>query len=233
MTSAKPGFGPTNSTVAPAARQAWTIELVGPNPGFADVMVHALDLAERTGEHFLFQHANPACREIHARWTGQELVHDLDGRRCSALVAPIGTGGTLVGCTIALRSAGSSTLAVGVTPAELPYGSAEAPNALPKLAGSGGLGHCMRQPFVVQLDGPASVESVVSYSEALAGMARFHAATGRWIGSSAAAAWLVASRLSLDSRSKERTLVIFPSAGTPEEQQRAAAHDLADARRGH
>jgi cysteine synthase B len=62
----------------------------------------ALELAEREPRYFMpFQYANPANVRAHYEGTGAELAETLD--RVDALVAGLGTGGTLMGAGTRLR----------------------------------------------------------------------------------------------------------------------------------
>jgi cysteine synthase B len=63
---------------------------------------HALELAERDSRyHMLFQYANAANPRAHYEGTGSEIAEALP--RVDALVAGLGTGGTLMGCGERLR----------------------------------------------------------------------------------------------------------------------------------
>lgn len=71
-----------------------------------------------SGDHLmLHQYANPANVEAHYRGTGREIVAELD--RVDALVAGLGTGGTLMGAGAAVRE---SFPRVQVVAAEPPVG---------------------------------------------------------------------------------------------------------------
>lgn len=196
------------------------VELVDQEKGFLEVVRHALRAAEEDpGWTLLYQHRNPANVLFHERTTGAEILEQTGGRRVAAWVASIGTGGTLVGVLRALRARHPAVRAVGVAPAELPYGSEEKPNGLPKYAGSGGMGNGIRQPFVTLHDDEVE-HLTVSYPRCLEVMAEFFDATGVRIGSSAAANWLAARKVAESLPASATVVTVLPDAGTPEEWAR-------------
>jgi cysteine synthase len=74
----------------------------------------ARELAAEEGSVLLHQYENPANPEVHYRTTGREIVEQLG--RVDALVAGLGTGGTLMGVGRALRDAHPGTQVVAVEP---------------------------------------------------------------------------------------------------------------------
>ena len=200
------------------------VELVDKTRGFHAVMERAMELSrEHPDWRFLYQHENPANIYMHETTTGQEILAQLPVARVDAWLTSVGTGGSLIGVYRALSRAYPDLAMYATTPAEMPYGTYQPGNGKPKLAGSGGLGNGIRQPFVRPYDARVLAHRPYSYTEALAVMRDFHRDTGMWIGSSAAAnlhaAQVLAKLLGPDSV----TVTLFPSAGTPEEQARAAA----------
>jgi cysteine synthase A len=211
------------SLLAFLAEHGAQVTLVDKELGFLEVVRSALrTAAEDDGWTLLYQHRNPANLRLHETTTGQEIVRQLGGTAPDAWVASIGTGGTLIGVLRALRAHFPGVRAVGVTPRELPYGSAEPPNGLPKYAGSGGMGHGIRQPFVTLYDDEIE-QRTVSYPEALEGMAEFRRLTGLRIGSSAAANWLTARRIAETLPPSSTVVTVLPDAGSPEEWARLDA----------
>ncbi|CAG7644946.1 PLP-dependent cysteine synthase family protein [Actinacidiphila bryophytorum] len=196
------------------------VDLVDRELGFLEVVRTAHAIAAKEPDWtLLYQHRNPANLWCHQRTTGAEIVRQLAGRTPTAWVASIGTGGTLVGVYRALRRSHPTVRLIGVTPQELPYGSARPPNGLPKYAGSGGFGNGIRQPFVTLHD--AQVEHhAVSYPRCLEAMAEMYRRTGVRIGSSAAANWLIARRIAAELPRPAVVVTVFPDAGTPEEWER-------------
>ena len=173
--------------------------------------------ATEPGWELLFQHINPANLTIHELTTGREIVHQLGGRKPHTWVAAIGTGGTLVGVMNALQRIQPEVRAVGITPAEAPYGHEGPPNTRPCLCGSGGFGHGIRQPFVKAYDHQIAKHSHVSYQDALDGAAEFFGLTGTRLGTSAAANWLVARRIAAELPPDAVVTTVFADAGTPEQ----------------
>jgi cysteine synthase len=198
------------------------VELVNKELGFLGVIRTGLRIAETDPDWtLLYQHRNPVNVAFHEATTGAEIVEQLGGRRPDVWIASIGTGGTLIGVLRALRRTSPEVRPIGVTPAELPYGSAQPPNGAPKYAGSGGFGNGIRQPFVRPYDHEVQ-HRTVSYPDALAGMVEFLDLTGIRIGSSAAANWLIAREIAADLPPTATVITVFADAGTPEEWQRLA-----------
>jgi cysteine synthase len=75
--------------------------------------------AERVDCYIPDQFANPANPEIHRRTTAEELWRDMDGR-LDALVAGVGTGGTITGCGERLRELNPELHVVAVEPLSSP-----------------------------------------------------------------------------------------------------------------
>lgn len=82
--------------------------------------------AELPNAYLLQQFANPANPAIHARTTAEELWLDTDGR-IDALVAGVGTGGTITGCAQLLKQRKPSFQAIAVEPTGSPVLSGGAP----------------------------------------------------------------------------------------------------------
>ncbi|MFH8787507.1 PLP-dependent cysteine synthase family protein [Streptomyces roseoverticillatus] len=205
------------SLLGALAERGARVDLVDKERGFLEVVREALRIAAaEPGWTLLYQHRNPANVLLQERTTGAELIAQLGGRVPDAWVASIGTGGTLIGVLRALRARFPAVRAVGVTPAELPYGSEEPPNGQRKYAGSGGMGHGIRQPFVTLYDDETE-QRTVSYPRAFAAMGEFHDLTGLRIGSSAAANWLAAKEVAAALPPSATVVTVFPDAGTPEE----------------
>jgi cysteine synthase A len=204
-----------------AARKC-RVELVDKELGFLAVIRTGLRIAATEPDWtLLYQHRNPANPAFHEATTGTEIVAQLNGRRPDVWIASIGTGGTLTGVLRALRRVNPAVQPIGVTPAELPYGSPQPPNGRPKYAGSGGFGYGIRQPFVRPHDHEVH-HRTISYPDALAGMAEFFDRTGMRIGSSAAANWLIACDIAAELPPTATVVTVFADAGTPEEWQRLA-----------
>jgi cysteine synthase A len=208
------------------------IDLVDPATGIMGTVDRATHLSwENPDWTMLHQIRNPANLLMHEHTTGREIVEQLDRRRPACWVAAVGTGGTLAGVGRALRRAFPEVRIVGNTPREMPFGTADQPNGRPKFAGSGGLGHGIRQPMVSGFV-PDALHETTSYDEVLAGMVRFEQLTGRRIGTSAAANWLVAWTQAEKLTPDDLVVTLFADAGAPEEWQRAYDHRRAAAASG-
>jgi cysteine synthase A len=92
------------------------VEIVESMGGMSEAVAAARELA-RDADFFLpDQFSNPANPEIHRRTTGPEIVEALDGR-VDALVAGVGTGGTITGVGEVLRALNPRCRIVAVEPA--------------------------------------------------------------------------------------------------------------------
>lgn len=165
----------------------------------------------------LFQHANAANLAMHELTTGPEIIRQLAGRTPHTWIAAIGTGGTLVGVMNALRGTHSGVRAIGVTPAESPYGYDGLPATARAFCGSGGFGYGIRQPFVKAYDDQIAGHYHVSYDDTLTAAAEFYDLTGTRIGTSASANWKVARQLAAELPSDAVVVTVFADAGTPEQ----------------
>lgn len=211
------------SLLADLRGRGFAVTPVDRDTGFLGTVRTALAIADaEPGWTLLYQHRNDANRAFHAATTGAETAAQLDGARPDAWVASIGTGGTLMGVREPLAALNPALRTVGVTPAELPYGSTEPPNGLPKYTGATGLGDGIRQPFVRPFDDVVEHRSV-TYAQALRGMVAFHRGTGMRIGSSAAANWLAAYEVAGELPPGAVVVTVLPDAGSPEDWQRAEA----------
>jgi cysteine synthase len=65
------------------------------------------------------QFSNPANPEIHRRTTAEEIWRDMDGK-IDALVAGVGTGGTITGCGERLKERGADLQVIAVEPKSSP-----------------------------------------------------------------------------------------------------------------
>jgi cysteine synthase A len=132
-----------------------------------------------------FQHRNYANLSTHYHGTGFEILRQLGDRRATHWIAGCGTGGTLVGVALALRTRFPDLVAIAVTPAEMPFGTdAELPSCLPIFSGGGGLGQGIRQPFVESFV-PDVHHTTVSVPTRFRGCAAFSSSPG----SASAAPW--------------------------------------------
>jgi len=92
------------------------VELVESMGGMNEAVDRARALAADRDVFLPDQFSNPANPEVHRRTTGPEIVAALDGR-VDALVAGVGTGGTITGVGEVLRAANPNCRIVAVEPA--------------------------------------------------------------------------------------------------------------------
>ncbi len=86
--------------------------------GMIGAVKEAEELVKQTPDSFMpHQFENPANPEIHRKTTAQEILKSLDGR-LDALVAGVGTGGTITGVGEALKSCDPNIKIVAVEPAD-------------------------------------------------------------------------------------------------------------------
>ena len=82
--------------------------------------VRAKEIAAETGAFYLGQHDHPANPDAHAQTTAEELWEATEGR-IDALVAGLGTAGTLVGVARALKARNPEFQVIGVEPEQAPF----------------------------------------------------------------------------------------------------------------
>ncbi len=70
---------------------------------------------ETPNSHILDQYANPANPDAHYKFTGQEILDDLDGK-VDMIVIGAGTGGTITGVARRLKEANPNCIVVGADP---------------------------------------------------------------------------------------------------------------------
>ncbi|MFB6111970.1 MAG: PLP-dependent cysteine synthase family protein [Halobacteriaceae archaeon] len=109
------------SSKSPERRQTMAaygaeIELV--EGSMTDANARADAIAAESGALRLKQFEDPANPRSHYETTGPEILEQLEGRTVEALVAPVGTGGTLSGIGRRLREAFPEMEIVAVEPAE-------------------------------------------------------------------------------------------------------------------
>jgi cysteine synthase A len=92
------------------------VEIVESMGGMGEAVAAARELARDADVFLPDQFSNPANPEVHRRTTGPEIVAALDGR-VDALVAGVGTGGTITGVGEVLRERNPACRIVAVEPA--------------------------------------------------------------------------------------------------------------------
>jgi cysteine synthase A len=92
------------------------LELTSPEKGMKGAMARAEEIvAENDNALMLQQFANLANPEIHRQTTAEEIWIDCDGK-LDALVAGVGTGGTITGCAQVLKPRLPDLRVIGVEP---------------------------------------------------------------------------------------------------------------------
>jgi cysteine synthase A len=92
------------------------VEVVESMGGMGEAVAAARELGSREDVFLPDQFSNPANPQIHRETTGPEILDALDGR-VDALVAGVGTGGTITGVGEVLRERNPSCRIVAVEPA--------------------------------------------------------------------------------------------------------------------
>ena len=101
--------------------------LTDPAKGMPGAIEKARQLCgELANSYMPQQFENPANPEVHRKTTAEEIWNDTDGR-VDALVAGVGTGGTLTGVAQVIKQRKPSFKAVAVEPADSPVLSGGAP----------------------------------------------------------------------------------------------------------
>ena len=105
--------------------------LTDPAKGMPGCIERATEIAESTDGAFMPQQfRNPANPDVHRRTTAEELWADTDGE-IDALVAGVGTGGTITGVAEVLKERKPSFQAIAVEPAASPVLSGGSPAGHP------------------------------------------------------------------------------------------------------
>jgi cysteine synthase len=92
------------------------VELVESMGGMSEAVERARELARHEDVFLPDQFSNPANPDVHRRTTGPEILEALDDR-VDALVAGVGTGGTITGVGEVLRARNPNCRIVAVEPA--------------------------------------------------------------------------------------------------------------------
>jgi cysteine synthase A len=101
--------------------------LTDPAKGMRGAIDKANEIAARVPDSFIPQQfMNPANPEVHRRTTAEEIWADTDGK-VDALIAGVGTGGTITGVSQVVKPRRPSFQAVAVEPTDSPVLSGGAP----------------------------------------------------------------------------------------------------------
>jgi cysteine synthase A len=182
--------------------------LLTPGPkGIKEAQRVAAEYAEKTpGAWLSKQFDNPANLKIHRETTAQEILRDTDGK-VDAIVAGVGTGGTVTGVGQVFKKEKPDTLIVAVEPIESPVlkGGTHSPH---KLQGIGaGIIPAIYDANVVDriID--------VTWDDAQATARRLSKEEGIFVGiSSGAIAW-AAIEMAKELGAGKRVVVVLPDTG--------------------
>lgn len=196
-----------------------SVELTQKEKGFWGVVEHAQELKKLNPNwKFLYQHENWANYDFHYHVTANEIIEsDVDS--VDAWISSIGTGGTLAGVYNGLKNKFPQVELHTNMPSEMPYGTKEPPNSLPKFAGSGGLGYGRKQMFVERIESEIVQQHHVSIEDAKKMMLKVYLKTDLIIGSSSAANLVVAYQIAAKLGRGKTVLTVFPSKALPEEKE--------------
>jgi cysteine synthase A len=164
-------------------------------------------LSEVPNSFMLQQFENPANPEVHRNTTAEEIWEDTDGQ-VDALIAGVGTGGTVTGIAQAIKARKSEFKAIAVEPADSPVLSGGAPGKhLLQGIGAGFVPDILDQSL---LDGVVTVTN----DEAIEMAQRMAQEEGLLVGISSGAAVTAALKYAQgDGRSHGMIVVIIPSFG--------------------
>ncbi|HCS12370.1 MAG TPA: cysteine synthase A, partial [Zetaproteobacteria bacterium] len=174
--------------------------------GMKGAIARANEIAAATDNAFMPQQfENPANPEIHRKTTAEEIWNDTDGK-VDAIVAGVGTGGTITGVAEVLKSRNPAFQAIAVEPADSPVISGGQPGPH-KIQGIGA-GFIPKNLNVDIID---SVEQVTN-DEAIQMARRLSDEEGIAGGISSGAAVTAALRVAARPEMKgKRIVVIIPS----------------------
>jgi cysteine synthase len=153
------------------------------------------------------QFSNPANPEIHRRTTAEEIWRDMDGR-IDALVAGVGTGGTITGCGERLKERNPDLRVVAVEPKASPVisGGSAGPHKIQGI-GAGFVPEVLNRDVIDEV-------MAVDDEDAIALARRCAAREGVLAGISCGAALCAAIELgSRPEMSGKRIVVIMPDSG--------------------
>jgi cysteine synthase A len=173
-------------------------------------LVYALNLAkeyaEKNGAWLSRQFENPANPKIHRETTAREILRDTDGK-LDALVAGVGTGGTVSGTGQVLKKEKPEVLVVAVMPVEAQVlkGGSYAPHKLQGLGPS----------FVPQIYDKDAVDRVfdVTYDQAIETSRKLAKQEGILVGISSGAIAYAALQIAKELGAGKRVVTVLPDTG--------------------
>jgi cysteine synthase A len=184
------------------------VMLVESMGGMNEAVEAARRICRERGDCFVpNQFSNPANPEIHRRTTAEEIWRDLDGR-VDALVAGVGTGGTITGCGERLKERNPELQVVAVEPKGSPVlsGGMAGPHKIDGI-GAGFVPDVLNREVideVVQVDDEAAIETARLCARREGVLAGISAGAALW------AAIQLGSRPEMSGR---RIVAILPDSG--------------------
>ncbi len=175
--------------------------------GMIGAVKRAEELVKETPGSFMpHQFENPANPEIHRKTTAQEILKSLDGR-LDALVAGVGTGGTITGVGEALKSSDPNIKIVAVEPADSAVisGGKAGPHNIQGI-GAGFIPKVLKVDIIDRVI-TVTDEDAYSLSERLA------REEGLFVGISAGAAAYAALNIAQEMGKGKTVVVILPDTG--------------------
>ena len=175
--------------------------------GMVGAVSKAEELTRQTPDSFMpHQFTNPANPQIHRETTAREILHAMEGT-LDALVAGVGTGGTITGVGAVLKEKHPHITIIAVEPADSPVisGGQAGPHRIQGI-GPGFI------PEVLQVD---IIDRVITVTdeEAYAASKRLAREEGLFVGISAGAAACGALRAARELGQGKTVVVIFPDTG--------------------
>ena len=176
--------------------------------GMSGAIAKARELHEQIPNSYIpDQFANPANPAIHRMTTAEEIWRDTEGR-IDILVAGVGTGGTITGCSEVLKNKKPSLHSIAVEPADSPVLSGGKPG--PHLIQGIGAGFV---PAILNLSVVDQIVTVQS-ADALAAARELARSEGILCGISSGAAAHVARHIAEQKENLGKTIVcILPDTG--------------------
>jgi cysteine synthase A len=177
-----------------AALGAEIVHVAG-DEGMAGALEKAQDIADHRSDAIVPQQfATPLNPEAHAKTTGPEILDALDGR-VGAVVAGIGSGGTLMGIARAVRERVPDARVIAVEPEGSTFGELVSEDRTEAAYKTEGIG--THDPEFVDVFDPDSVDDILTVSdrEAHEEVQRLAAEEGYLVGSSSGAASIAARRV--------------------------------------
>ena len=175
--------------------------------GLPEALRVSREIAEKTpGSWLSKQFDNPANPKIHRETTAQEILRDTGGE-LDAVVAGVGTGGTITGCGQVIKKKKPNVLTVAVMPVEAQVlkGGPYSPH---KIQGIG-------PSFIPAIYEAAVVDQVrdVTFDDAVKTARRLAKEEGVFVGiSSGAVAW-VALQVAKELGAGKRVVAVLPDTG--------------------